>query len=335
MPRRWRTTTMDMQSVVIEVCWRPTPTDSGGDLHEVVDLHDGRVAVVIGDATGIGPDAASAAEDLRFRVRRTLRKTQEPSAVLAELDAAMEARGGDHVATLICAVLDPAARVVRVANAGHPPLIFVNNIRVELFDGVAGPPLGAPGDSRKEFAHDLAPDTAMFLYTDGLVDRPGVDTAEAIASLVEACNGIGGAAAWASEFARRATDALGQPRDDATVVSVQMAVEANRTSIDLPPPPTGRVLLRAYVDPRDMRTRSLLETLSQLETVVRDIELSVEVIDVTSKFAMTEEAGVLAAPTVLRAVPEPPVRVIGWFDSPLVLARALQLPVTPATEEGI
>lgn len=335
MPTRWRTTTMDLHHVVVEVCWRPRVEDSGGDLHEIVDLHDGRIAVVVGDAAGTGEAAAVAADDLRLRVRRVLRKTQEPAAVLAELDAAIEARNQERGTTLVCVVIDPAARVIRVANAAHPPLIFVDNVTVELFDGVAGPGLGAPAGLRQEFARELGPDTALFLYTDGLISRNGLDESAAIERLLAACRGIGGASAWASEFARRATDTLGQPVDDATVVSVRMAVEAAPTLDSLPALPRGQVLLRAYVEPRDLRTRSLLEMLSQLQAAVRDVDLAIEVIDVTSKFAMTEEAGVLAAPTILRAVPDPPVRVIGWFDSTLALARALQLPVAPVNEERI
>ncbi|MGQ0468164.1 MAG: SpoIIE family protein phosphatase [Sporichthyaceae bacterium] len=334
MPARWRTTTMDLHDVVVEACWRPVNGDEGGDLYEVVDLNDGRIAVAVGDTAGVGAHAAAAADDLRLRIRRVLRRTQEPSALLAELDAAMERLGGERAATLVCAVLDPAARVVRVANAGHPPLIFVDGVTVELFDGVAGPPLGAPGGQRREFARELRPDTAMFVFTDGLIGRPGVDRVRAVAELVEACRGIGGASAWASEFARRATDRLGEPVDDATVVSVRMAVQATPATAAVPKLLGGEVLIRAYVDPRDLRTRTLMEMLARLDSIVRDVEVAVEVIDVTSKFAMTEEAGVLAAPTVLRALPEPPVRVIGWFDSPLALARALHLPVTPVSDEG-
>jgi hypothetical protein len=94
-------------------------------------------------------------------------------------------------------------------------------------------------------------------------------------------------------------------------------------------------VLRAYLDPRDLRSRILLDVLSRLGATVHGVELAVQVIDVTSKSAMTEEAGVLAAPTILRAQPEPTVRVIGWYDSPAALAKALQLPVLSGNEEGI
>jgi hypothetical protein len=255
--------------------------------------------------------------------------------VLAELDAAIEARNQPIGSTLLCVVIDPDARFIRIANAAHPPAVFVDGMTVELFDGVAGPALGASDGVRNEFARELAPDTALFLYTDGLIERPGLSPTEAIDRLLEACRGIDGSSAWASEFARRATDTLGQPVDDATVVSVRMTVQATPTPKIRQTPARGQVLLRAYVEPRDLRTNALLEVLRQLEKVVRDIDLTVEVIDVTSKFALTEEAGVLAAPTILRAAPEPPVRVIGWFESPLALARALQLPVLPVDTERI
>jgi hypothetical protein len=96
----------------------------------------------------------------------------------------------------------------------------------------------------------------------------------------------------------------------------------------------GEVVIRAYVDPTDLRTGSPVEMLSRLETLVAEVDVAIEVIDVTTKVALTEAAGVLAAPTVLRALPVPAVRVIGWFDSPAALARALQLPVDPVHSTG-
>jgi hypothetical protein len=187
--------------------------------------------------------------------------------------------------------------------------------------------LGTPDAGRSEALHKLKTETAMFLFTDGLVDRPGALRRDSLRALLSACHDIGGASAWASEFARRATGLFGQPADDATVVSVRLAVEATPAQ-EVAARLAGRVVLRAYVDPRDLRTPGLLDVLDRLGEMVSGVALGVEVIDVTSKSAMIEEAGVLAAPTILRARPEPKVRVIGWFDSPVPLARALQLPVT-------
>jgi hypothetical protein len=327
----WRTTTVQMQSVVVEACWRPV--GAGGDLHEVVDLRDGRVAIVVGDVTDVGNEPAAAAEDLRALIRRTLCTTRDPHLLLVGLDAAVRELGG--TACVICAVVDPAARVIRVSNAGGLPLVFVEGVTVELYDGGSGPLLGRNGEARHETARALRPDTAMFAFTDGLVDHPELSRRDAIDALLQASHGMAGASAWASEFARRATGIFGQPRDDATVVSVRLGVEAAPTAESPVPLSTDRVLLRAYLDPGDLRSRILLDVLARLGTAVHGVELGIEVIDVTSKNALTEEAGVLAAPTILRARPEPPVRVIGWYDSPAALAKALQLPVISADEEGI
>jgi hypothetical protein len=322
-----------MQSVVVEACWRPTVDDVGGDLHEIVDLRDGRVAVVVGDVTGVGETPGAAAEDLRGLIRRTLRTTQDPALLLAALDAAIRDRGG--TAAAICAVVDPAARVIRVSNAGGPPLVFVEGVTVELYDGGAGPRLGRGDAVREEIARELRPETAMFLFTDGLVDHPEVTRPEAIDALLQASHGMAGASAWASEFARRATGVFGQPRDDATVISVRLGVEVPPATEARVPMNADRVVLRAYLDPRDLRSRILLDVLARLGTTVHGVELAIEVIDVTSKSAMTEEAGVLAAPTILRVEPAPTVRVIGWYDSPSALAKALQLPLLSTDREGI
>jgi hypothetical protein len=328
----WRTSTVQMQSVVVEACWCPMEGVPGGDLHEIVDLHDGRVAIVVGDVTDVGTQPGEAAEDLRSLIRRSLGTTRDPHLLLAGLDEAVRERGG--TASVICAVVDPAARVIRVSNAGGPPLVFVEGVTVELYDGGAGPPLGDNGHARRETARELRPETAVFAFTEGLVDHTELTRREAIDALVQASHGMAGASAWASEFARRATGLFGQPENDATVMSVRLALEVPPPGEVRVPRSADRVVLRAYLDPRDLRSRILLDVLSRLGTTVHGVELGIEVIDVTSKSAMTEEAGVLAAPTILRVAPEPPVRVIGWYDSPAALAKALQLPVVPADREG-
>ena len=94
------------------------------------------------------------------------------------------------------------------------------------------------------------------------------------------------------------------------------------------PARTAQVVLLAYLNPRDLRTRSLLEVLDRLAgQPPQGFSLRLEVIDVTCASARLEEVRLLAVPTILRVRPRPPVRVIGWFDSPGALARALQLPV--------
>lgn len=60
---------------------------------------------------------------------------------------------------------------------------------------------------------------------------------------------------------------------------------------------------------------------------MRDVELHVELVDVNERTELTEAAGVLATPTIIREGPGQPVRVTGWFDSARALGKALQLPM--------
>lgn len=320
MPTQWRTGATHVQSVVVETCWRPMTGDVAGDFHDVLDLRDGRVAVVVGDAMGFGPDAAEVAELLRGGARDALRRTDDPTEVLRELDGVLEGEGDEVIATAACVVVDPSRGTARMSNAGHLPALFVEGAAADLFDGPPDPPLGVASERTTAERH-FRRDSAMFLYTDGLVERRGVGIDEAIDCLVQTSAGLSGARGWASELARRATDLFGVPTDDATVVSLRIE-EPVGTFASGP----RRVALRLYLDPRDMRSGRLHEVALQLASFSPSLDVHVEVIDVTEQSSRTEDAGVLAAPTVIRVLPDPPVRAIGWFETADELARALQLP---------
>lgn len=327
MPNQWRSGATHVQSVVVEACWRPMTGDVAGDFHEVVDLRDGSVAVVVGDAVGYGAEAAAIAELLRSRVRAELQRSRDPAAVLSALDGPLAEAGGETIATAVCAVIDPARREVLVSSAGHPPAVLVDGAEPALLDGEPDPPLGIPSQ-RRSVRHALHADAALFLYTDGLIERRGTSIGDSIDTLLRASAGLVGARGWATELARRATDTFGSPSDDATVVSVRVAEPP--ADGDAPPVVRRRVVLRLYVDPADLRNDGLRRTVAALARHP-DLEVHVEEVDVTSRSTHTEDAGVLAAPTIIRVVPEPAVRAIGWFDSVRQLATALQLPVP---EEG-
>lgn len=327
MPGHWRTATTHAQSVAVEACWRPMQGDTAGDFHEVIDLRDGRIVVVVGDAPGFGPTAAAIAEDLRSQLRRSLAANADVAVALGDLDELLAARSTELIATAACAVVDPDERTVDVVNAGHLPLVVADGATVELLDGPADPALGL-SMPRRVRRRALGDDTAVFLYTDGLIERRGTPLGESIDRLVAACEGIGGARAWASEFALRATSLFGQPTDDATVVSLRLTKEPGEIRPTGKPRVREHVTLRLYVDPADLRSRALQEVVTDVARRVKaTIDVHIEVLDVTSPASGTEAAGVLAAPTIVRVAPGPPVRVIGWFRSATDLAAALQIPL--------
>ena len=301
--------------------------DEAGDFHDVIDLRDGRVAIVVGDAPGYGPAAAAIAEDVRSELRRGFRVTDDVTEVFARVDAWLQAAGDELMATVVCAVLDPAAATVQLANAGHLPLVVSGGEGVELVDGEPDPPLGVGGGGRQLKLRTLPQDAALFLYTDGLIERRGAPLDEAIRTLVSLCHGLPTSGGRASEFARRATEVFGPPSDDVTVVAARLVAEAVNDDLGAVSA-TQRVALRIYLDPKDLRSRALLRSVDELVSRMRDhVDVQVEVLDVTAPSTDIEAAGVLAAPTIMRVDSRPPVRVIGWFRSADDLADALQLPM--------
>ncbi len=303
--------------------------DVAGDFHDVLDLRDGRIGLVVGDVAGFGPVAAERAEDLRGAIAVAFRRTDRPERVLGALDERMDATG-ELFATMACAVLDPATRTVEVANAGHPPILFADRFEARLLDGPVQPPLGLAGE-RRSVGYAVPGDAALFLYTDGLVERRGERLDGALATLVEVARGLHGSAASAAELARRATGRLGQPADDATVVSVRFLPEGVRRGggpVAAIGPARQQVVLRVYLDPRDLRSMRTESVVNELVLRARrDLDVRAEVVDIAVPGVDVETDGVLASPTIVRAAPLPRIRAIGCARDAEELARALQLPL--------
>ena len=77
--------------------------------------------------------------------------------------------------TLLYLLFDPEDRLLRFANAGHPPaLVFDGNGSTYLVDGLS-PPLGVTAEPDfTEATHAMPPGATLLLYTDGLIERRGV-----------------------------------------------------------------------------------------------------------------------------------------------------------------
>lgn len=321
---------MSVQALLVEACWRPMVGDVAGDFHDVIDLNDGRVAIALGDVAGVGVDSAEQADELRAMVHRIFRRSDDPSVVLERLDDGAERFAANFYATMACAVIDPATRSVSIASAGHPPILFSNGVDTRFLEGAVGPPLGIMGP-RPTVTYPLPGDAALFLYTDGLVERRGSSLDETLDQLLRAGRGLHGAIASAAELARRATSRLGQPDDDATVMSVRLLTNGTRRAaegdlIGVRP----RIVLRVYLDPRDLRSTRTESVLNELALRTRaTLDFLMEIVDIGEPGVDTESDGVLAAPTLVRISPPPVIRVVGTVDSVEDLARALQLPLTP------
>ncbi len=221
MPGRWRVGSTRIQGVVVDACWRPAVDTHCGDFHDVIDLHDGRVAVVIGDVAGSGLDASIHAERLTAVVRSRLREDVDLAPVLAELDVVTHATSDELLVTMIVAVIDPTARTVQLLNAGHLPLVACGLGGSHVLDGGANPPIGVSAE-RAVIEHSLERDAVLYATTDGLLERRWSSLENGLRIFLAACVDGSLATASAVEVAALVTDELGQPSDDATVLSVRL-----------------------------------------------------------------------------------------------------------------
>lgn len=149
------------------------PLQVGGDWYDVVNLDDGRIALIVGDCVGHGLPAATVMGQLRSACRALLLEHPSPAAALSALDRFAARLPGARCTTAFCAVLNPRDGEVLYSSAGHPPPVLVSSDgAVRLLDDASVTPLGLPYDHVRPERRDVIPPRAtLLLYTDGLVER--------------------------------------------------------------------------------------------------------------------------------------------------------------------
>ena len=144
----------------------------GGDLYDYMALADGRLAVVLGDVTGHGIDAAADMAMAKFIFRSLAREHPEPGDFLAAANEVVvgEIAAGKFI-TMLYLLIDAETGLVSVASAGHPPprLVAADG----SVSGIEARGLALGVDSGVEYAEthaELAPGGSVVLYTDGVIE---------------------------------------------------------------------------------------------------------------------------------------------------------------------
>ena len=160
----------------------------GGDWFDAVELPDDRVGLVVGDVVGKGVHAAASMGQLRNALRAISIERLKPPTALARLDRVASDALETSFATVVYAVVDRNAGVLRFSSAGHPPpIVAYPDGRVEVLEDGRGLPLGTGlGSKYRQSVVELPAGSVVVLYTDGLVERRGRTIDEGIESLVEA-----------------------------------------------------------------------------------------------------------------------------------------------------
>ena len=151
----------------------------GGDFYEFFELDDGRVALVVGDATGKGVPAAlvMATTCGMLQLAAQASDSSSPGEVLSRVNEALTVRIPPNMfVTCFYGVLDPESGSLSYANAGHdlPYLRRRGGDCEEL--RARGMPLGLmPGMSYEEKDTVLDAGEAALFYSDGLVEAHGTE----------------------------------------------------------------------------------------------------------------------------------------------------------------
>ena len=204
----------------------------GGDWYDAFHQRDGRPVLVIGDVVGHDTAAAAAMGQLRALLRGIAHYSGAgPAEVLRGLDEAIADMHTDTLATAAVVRLEPSCggdggRRLRWANAGHPPPLVVGP------DGTATVLGGPIGDlmlgvdctaERPESVADVAADSTVLLYTDGLVERRESTIDAGMARLVVQLGELAGKPLEELCDALLESMVQGTPQDDVAIVAVRLA----------------------------------------------------------------------------------------------------------------
>ncbi|MFI1093758.1 SpoIIE family protein phosphatase [Streptomyces sp. NPDC020917] len=148
----------------------------GGDFYDVI-RGDGLAAAVIGDVQGHNTTAAALMGQVRTAVHAHASTSAPPGEVLARTNRLIADLDPGLFTSCLIAHIDLPRHRVRLASAGHPPpLLRFPDGHTEVVRLPPGLLLGIePATEYSTTEIPLPPGAVLALYTDGLVEVPGID----------------------------------------------------------------------------------------------------------------------------------------------------------------
>ena len=224
-----------------------TDAQVGGDWYDLIELRDGLAGIAIGDVVGSGLDAAAKMARLQNALRVYALDGLRPSVALERMNGFAREAAGGPMATMLYGVVDPERGRMHLASAGHPPPLVIGPQGDAWFaEGPASPPLGVVRfPVYEESTISLQPGATVVLYTDGLIERPGVSLDEGLDWLRNFAAGIsGGLDDFCSTLLRASFHETSQA-DDVALLAVRLeSVEPEGMELALSAEPESLVYMR-------------------------------------------------------------------------------------------
>ncbi|MDP9346544.1 MAG: SpoIIE family protein phosphatase [Actinomycetota bacterium] len=199
----------------------------GGDFYDVFARSSSEWAMVVGDVSGKGAEAAAITALARYTLRAVAMEELSPSQALLRLNQAMLTDGSSQFATVVLAYVAqaPDGLRIRLSLGGHPPPLL---LRADGEVEAAGTFGGLLGLLEAPRLHDttaaLAPGDVMLLYTDGVTEAGPRDAPFGQSGLASLLQGLAG------REPQRVVDAVesaavgaqsGEPRDDIALLALR------------------------------------------------------------------------------------------------------------------
>lgn len=151
--------------------WNRSADETGGDCYDFMPLPDGRLAMLLADATGHGIGAALVIAQCRALTRAMLTITPDLGMVAARVNEMLDHDlSDDRFVTAFIGVLDPRRHRLDYVSAGQGPVLFFTPGQVDS-RGATGLPLAIIRDSNYEpEVCEFAPGAMLVLLTDGFYE---------------------------------------------------------------------------------------------------------------------------------------------------------------------
>jgi serine phosphatase RsbU (regulator of sigma subunit)/predicted ester cyclase len=215
--------------------WQITPyyqpaREVGGDFYDFLELPNGDLGLVVGDATGKGVPAALVMSTTCGMLRAVALSVHSPGEVLERVNDALSARIPSNMfVTCFYGILDPSSGSFTYANAGHDlPYLRQGGSAEEL--RARGMPLGLmPGMSYEENEATLEAGDSTLFYSDGLVEAHNPQREMfgflRLRGLVAEHSGEGSLVDFLTEKLRSFTGDEWKQEDDITLVTLQRSAQ--------------------------------------------------------------------------------------------------------------
>lgn len=152
----------------------------GGDFYDVLEMPDGRVAVIVADVSGKGVPAAFFAMITRTLVKATGASVSSPAEILKRVnDILSDENEHQMFVTCFLAIVRPDGHVEYVNSGHNPPFILRAGGDLEILKGVNDLALAVLSDyDFTTRTTRLAPGDLMLLYTDGVTEACNTELIE-------------------------------------------------------------------------------------------------------------------------------------------------------------